>query len=52
MPASNAIFAEIKQADGRTETERETQTDTATTEMSLNVVQFIQVTHTPTKLLT
>jgi len=28
------------------------QTDTATTEMSFHFVQFIQVTHTPTKSLT
>ena len=48
MPESNAIFQEIKQADGWTETER--QTDAATTEMSFHFVQFIQVTHTPHKV--
>ena len=56
MPESNAVFPKIKQAYGWTDTERERekeiQTDTATTEMSFHFVQFIQVTHTPTKLLT
>jgi len=36
--------------DRQRQTDRET--DTATTEMSFHFVQFVQVTHTPTKLLT